>query len=217
MKTTTRTTRTLGAVALAASAVLAASPAAAQTDVDLDVRGGLGIPTMDMNDVAETGGLFGLGVGLPIHDRVNVRLDGDVEILQGIEDEAARVPNHRLWHYHAGLEFQLLEDARSFFVQPRVGLGGTTVDADVIDFPGGGEVPDEIEFTETYFSLSAGLELGYQASSRVQVGLGSRGFVAFGEDEELARLTQLAPGVGNFDQVSSLPVYFFLRFNPSMR
>ncbi|HZD04131.1 MAG TPA: hypothetical protein VE173_04410, partial [Longimicrobiales bacterium] len=154
---------------LVATAMVAAAmtPLAAQTRLDVEIRGGVAVPAGDLAEVGATGGGIGVGAGWQIYDRLALRVDGDLEVfseeLVG-GDRGVIMPRAYLWHYHAGLELDMLADPASpWRLRARGGAGGTTYDTE--RFSGGDD------FLDTYFSVSGGVLAGRRIREDLELGV----------------------------------------------
>ncbi|MFB6239982.1 MAG: hypothetical protein ABEJ46_00145, partial [Gemmatimonadota bacterium] len=92
------TTRLVGGAA-AAALVLTLAPGAASAQmaggdrpVNIDLRGGLNVPTFDITDAARAGPSFGAGLGLPLGPRLTVRANADFGFHPGAEAAVADPP-----------------------------------------------------------------------------------------------------------------------------
>jgi hypothetical protein len=198
------TTGRFGAV-LATAALLLALPGAARAQQQFQIagRGGIGIPTGDLADIADVGPTFGLKLAYRVHPRVALRVDGDVEILGGADlNSGAQAPDLTLWHYNGGVEVEVLEPGRSpWSLAVNAGAGATTFDSDQFAGVSGGN-----DFSETYFSLNGGLEIGYDVQSNVRVYVAGQAYVIFADEQDTAAFAALSPEVNAFDTVLSIPV-----------
>lgn len=157
-----------GAVVLALLA-LAPAPAAAQASgsegVALEVRGGGILPADDVAAFADPGYSAGVGVAVPVHSDLFLRLDGDVDLpFRDVADG----PLINLYSATAGLEYVATQadpgrpPLRTAF---RVGAGATLLDA--VETPVG--APAGASFRETYLTLTAGLRVGYRVARGVEL------------------------------------------------
>jgi len=198
-------------MAFLAFSALAAVPtdASAQSDIEVELRGGVASAVESLNHYADPGGALGAGIGTRVHDRVSLWADGDLEIMS--EDLAGSVvlPSIYLWHYHAGVEVRLVEPGASpWHVRLKGGAGGTTIDTERF-FEGGDD------FLHTYPSIGGALSVGYRYSDRISLGVTGQVFVAFTDEEETAELASLSPALNAFDDAVSFPVQVFLRIRPA--
>lgn len=195
-----RSTTIIGAIA---GLALMLSPDAADAQVNFEGRGGLGVPAGDLSELTKLGGSIGAGVGYWVSPRVNLRLDGDVNISRG--GDAAGLPDLRLWHYGGGAEVNLVNPvATRWSVLAGFGLGATTLATDA--FAGG-------DVTETYFALNGGLKIGYDVTERVNLFVGGKAYLTFADEADLAPLAALAPELAGQDveRLWSFPVQAGLR------
>jgi hypothetical protein len=204
------------ALALAgAAAILVPADAGAQESfyddmdvrpLDVDVRVGAAVPAADLTDYADVGVNFGAGAAWHLTDRVALRVDGDVNALPGRSDvaTAGAVPDLRLWHVGGGLQFDLarMRTTSPWSLEANVGAGAATLDTDPFqDGPNG-----EVDLTQTYPDVNAGLELGYRVSEHVTAAVGGQGLIAFTDDEELSPLFARNPAAMPADNAVVFPV-----------
>lgn len=182
------------ALSLAVAALLAwsAGDAAAQERWTFDGRGGVGIPTGDLEELTDVGASLGLGIAYWLSPRVAFRVDGDVDNLSG---SAATDPDFRLWHFNGGFEFRLTEPTRSpWNISVNVGGGGTTIDTDDFTLVGPeGAVTGG--FTQTYPALNGGLKIGYGISRNVDIFVNGGFNVTFTDDDDTIVFSQINPAV----------------------
>jgi hypothetical protein len=182
-------------------------PAVAQSNFDLELRGGAAIPAGDLAEVGATGAGFGAGVGWWVSEHVALRLDGDLEILsENALPEGIVMPRAVLWHYHAGLEVAVPMSS-AWRLRLRGGGGGTTYDTEL--FYAGGD-----DFLDTYFSVSGGASLGRQISQNLELGVTGQVFVVFTDEYRTQELSQRSPVLNPFSKASSFPVQLYLRWTP---
>lgn len=196
------------AVALGAAGAL--SPLAAQSGLDFELRGGVAVPAGDLAEVGATGGGVGLGAGWQIYDRLALRVDGDLEVfseeLVG-GDRGVIMPRAYMWHYHAGLELDVLADPASpWRLRARGGAGGTTYDTE--RFSGGDD------FLDTYFSVSGGLLAGRSIGETLELGVVGQVFITFTDKDRTAEFAQQSRVLNAFSKASSFPVDLYLRWTP---
>lgn len=214
----TNRTRTFGAALVLAFAV-ALTPVEAQAQafeqpVTVDVRGGMAVPLGDLGDLADVGPSLGAGVAYRVHPRVSVRGDLQVDVYSGADFDASSArqpsaPDMSLWHYSAGVEFDVTQPGTSrWHVTADVGGGATTIDTDAFDEPITNPETDEIEadFNATYATVHGGMTLGYDVHERVDVYGAARWYLTFTDEEETAVFDQLSPTTSAFDQASSVPI-----------
>lgn len=191
-----------------------ASPAAAQMAGEspqwtVDAQGGLAVPTGDVSDlpIEDTGPAFSLGVGYHLSPRFVVKGQGGAEVFTGDFDGA---PDVRFLHYNAGLEVELTPPGESpLDVLANVGGGGTTWDTDALAGPGGGPS----EFTATYFTVNAGVKVGYAFASNASVFVGGEWYQQFTDEAETQRLVKVSPDLSEgFSSATSVPITLGLKF-----
>ena len=190
--------------ALAALVVLA-TPISAQSNLDLEIRGGAAIPAGDLAEVGATGAGFGVGAAWWLHENVAFRVDGDLEVLSELAlGQGIIMPRAFLWHYHAGLELSVPMSG-PWSLRARGGAGGTTYDTEL--FYAGGD-----DFLDTYFSVSGGLALGRVVSESLEVGVTGQIFVVFTDEYRTREISQRSPVLNPFSKASSFPVQLYVRW-----
>ena len=180
--------------------------------IDLEARGGLALPVGSLKEFADPGALVGAGAALWLNDHVAVRLDGDAEILGGKSTEALPdTPDMRLYHYGAGLEFDVVGRAATevWSLETTVGAGGTVLDTDPFVETDENRMED---VTRTFPNVNAGFAVGRTVAEDVKVSLGSRLFYTFLDDDDLDLLSRLRTNE-TLDDGISLPITFTVRWD----
>lgn len=163
----------LAAMLLLALGALEASAQEAPADgVSFNLRGGIYVPTMDIADAADAGPGFGVGVKVPVSDRIFLRATGDFGFHSGAETNGVEGPDVDVFHYIGGVGVRLTPADSRFYASVNAGAGAMTFDIDGVD-------------SFTYFAINAGGELGYWLSDRVSVFLSPQGDIAFSDEDEL--------------------------------
>ena len=82
------------------------SEAHGQERFSIEGRGGIAVPASDLANLQDVGPSFGVGLMYPLNPRVSLRLDGDVDILSGVDADGSgpEAPDLNIYHYTAGLE-----------------------------------------------------------------------------------------------------------------
>ncbi|MFQ5889524.1 MAG: outer membrane beta-barrel protein [Gemmatimonadota bacterium] len=191
----------LGAVALLTTA---APEARAQSRWTIEGQGGIAVPTGDLADLEDVGAGFGIGIAYWVHPRIAIRVDGDADILSGVDAEGAlpEAPDLNIFHYTAGVSVRLLDpEATRWTLNLNAGAGGSTIDAD--DFTVSGTT---VDFSETYFALNGGLTIGYDVGPNVNVFVGGEAFVVFSDEDDTVVFSQLRSDVEPFDTAVTIPI-----------
>ncbi len=185
----------------------AATPAAAQSKLDFDLRAGGAIPAGDLNEVSKPGASVGVGGAYQLGDRLAFRVDGDLELLSERElADGVIMPKAYLWHYHAGLELDVMGDAESMWrVRLRGGAGGTTYDTKLFQ-------SRNDDFLDTFFSVSGGLSVGRQISDGMELGVIGQAYVTFTDKDRTAEFVQESSLLNEFSKASSFPIQLYLRW-----
>lgn len=157
---------------LALVAIVALTPAtlAAQERTALNVRGGFNVPTFDITDIAEAGPGFGLGVQVPLGDRLFARANADFGTHDVVDGGGLDV---KVNHYIVGLGLPVVEstgDSR-WRVSVNAGAGIMTFKVD------GAE-------QNSYLAVNVGGEVEYVVSETVSLLLSPQGDIAFVDEDD---------------------------------
>jgi hypothetical protein len=185
-----------------------AAPVAAQidlSDIDLEFHSGLAVPAGDLSEVGATGASFGLALAKPVSQRWAVRLDGHLEVLSERLVGDAIMPRTFLWHYHAGLELDVLSGSSPWLVKLLGGAGGTTYDTQRLVLNGD-------DFFDTYFSVSGGVAVGRQVWDHLEVGVVGQSYVVFTDKDRTGELAARSSLLNTFSKASSFPIEIYLRW-----
>lgn len=212
MKKSTCTTAAV--VALAFVAAPATMSAQDGTGFSVDARGGIAIPASDMADVADLGPTIGASVRYRVHPRVDARIDGELDILSGLDETAdgAATPDVELWRALAGVGVRILGAGSPVDVSAHLEGGltsyNTAVFPDVVFDPQTGDPVGD--FAETYPTVAGGLEVGYPVVNTMNLSADvfARGSwtMMFTDDAETAIFDEIRSGAGGFDQGTTVPV-----------
>ncbi len=191
---------------IAALALVIPAPSVAQQNFSLEARGGVAVPASDLSDLLDVGPTFGLGFAYNLSSRIALRIDGDVDVLSGVEADGAgpAAPDMNIFHYNAGLAASLVDPLRSSWnIDINLGGGASTFDSD--SFQVGGTARD---FSQTYFTANGGLRVGYDVSSNVNVFLGGQAYLMFTDEAETAVFAQLRSDIdpNGFDTAWTFPL-----------
>lgn len=209
--------------AVVAVLALAAAPAAAdaqgRSGLSADVRGGFALPAGDLADLTDIGPSMGTSIRYRVHPRVDVRLDGELDLLSGLEGEGgeAATPDVELWRALAGADVHVPGTGRALDLAAHLQAGLTSYNTgifpEIVFEPGTGEPVGD--FAETYLTLAGGIELGYSVlrSAPISVDLVARGSwtTMLSDEEETAIFGQLRSAAGGFGRASTVPVTLGLR------
>lgn len=187
------------------------SGATAQSKWAFEAQGGVGIPVSDLADLTDPGVTFGVGVAYWLSSRLAIRVDGDVEILNGKDSSGpgSEGPDINLFHYNGGLQLALTPpDASAWSIRLNAGAGATTFDSD--EFSASGST---VDFSETYFTVNGGLAIGYDVSQNVSIFLDGQWYLAFTDEEDTAIFAEINPEIDamGFDTASSVPLTLGIR------
>lgn len=180
---------------------VAAAPAQAQDDaVELDFRGGVNVPSGDMSDLFDTSVTFGMGLNIPVFTRTDLRIRGSADLLKGADIESGigsgrEVASLDLVHFQAGPSFNLIEAGRTGgFTVDAFALGGVTVassEDEQYSGPAGGALI--VDLSTAWPSATGGVQLGYQATERVNFFVQGNADVIFADEDETRKFTRLGP------------------------
>lgn len=158
---------------LALIAIFALTPAAlaAQERAALNVRGGFNVPTFDITDIAETGPGFGLGVQVPLGDRLFARANADFGTHDVVDGGGLEV---KVNHYIVGLGLPVVESTADspWRVSVNAGAGIMTFDVD--------GAADQ----NSYLAINVGGEVEYVLSETVSLLLSPQGDIAFTDEDD---------------------------------
>ncbi|RMH20950.1 MAG: hypothetical protein D6701_03105 [Gemmatimonadetes bacterium] len=199
------------AVAAAVGALLIVpSGARAQVDFDLSLAGGTALPVGDLADGWKVGGNISVGGSFWISDNFAVRPEFVLDILSGDKvGQADQMPDLNLWHLGVVGELALTErgaDGLSFTING--GGGYTWMDSDKLS--GNAGSPD---FSEWYWHLKGGAEVGWNAGGGVHVGVNASVIATFADDTDTAFFQTANPAFVPFSTAVSLPITGFIRIS----
>jgi len=192
---------------------------AQQNNITLDVRGGYVLPVADAHQLWKAGPNFGLGVAYWFNPRIAVRADGEADFLSGksasdIGTNAGigglDVPNMKLYHFGAGLEWLALDpDNTMWRIDLNIGLGGSHLKSG--DYPSGLAAPappsGTTSFSKTYWSGYGGVRFGYQVHPNVSLSLGGEAHYILTKAEDFVIFGQFNPsGSAIFNDMWTFPI-----------
>lgn len=207
-------------IAAAAGAVMVGAlllvPGAAEGQDRLmaDVRGGVGIPFGDLGDLLDSGPSLGIGGALEVVPRFRLRVDGDVQFLDGagftaVEREQPRGPDINLWQFTFGLDYQFNRPGITRWVLTvNGGLGLTNLSSDPFPETVNPQTGETVtEFDETYFTMKTGGRAAFQVTPEVRVFGQVDVNVVFSDSPDVAVFTQMSGAdVSATGSLWSLPV-----------
>lgn len=143
-------------------------------------------------------------------------MNGDASFLTGIDGDETGTglesPDIDVYRYTGGVVGRLTPRESPWSVTANLGAGGVTYDSD--EFEGGavfnpatGERTDD--FSQTYFSTTGGLKIGYDLSERLAVFAGGQAYLDFTDEDDTAVFGTVVPAEADadgFDTAWSLPV-----------
>jgi len=186
---------------------------------EAEFRGGMALPVEQFTEYADPGYHLGAGAAVWLNDHVGFRVDGDVSAFPGETpqtDEFEDIPDMRLWHAGAGLEFDVGGRDRdaAWSLQANVGVGATTLSTDEFLYEAPTEAsPSMINVSETYPNLNGGVEVGYEATDNIELAVGTRAFYTFVDEAELEPLRERRAVTDPLENAVSMPVTATVRFD----
>lgn len=191
---------------------------AQETSVVLRARGGPALVAGEFSDVVDIGGAVGGSVSYRFHPAFEARLDVSGERLDDRSDQRRMLisPPVTLVHFHGGIGVELPRP--DWQHQPltfglNVGGGATVMSSDgMVRAPTTGEETG-FSFQETYPSLHAGAELGYELSPRVEVFASGQTYLTFLPAEDTDAFAERSPAVQRFGHAWTFPVTAGIRLN----
>lgn len=178
MRTFGKTAACIPAAALALLLILP-RPAEAQYQWSFQGRVGLAIPLGDLADFQNTGTSFGVGAAYWLNDRFAVRGDIDIDLLSGADanlfGQTVEFADITLYHYNAGIEYDLLPPSESLWkVHLNAGIGATTFSSE--------DESDQGFSDETDLTINGGGKVGYALSPSIRAFGGLQLFAMFTDD-----------------------------------
>lgn len=137
--------------------------------VSLDAKGGVGIPVDSdgLDAILKTGASFGGGVSVHVTRAVALTADVTYQIMEGDVDAAGiPFPDMDILHATGGVEVHFLDPETRWTGAVSVGAGISNLDTSEA-LTGG--APSPLDVSVTNLSFRGGAQLGYQASSMVDV------------------------------------------------
>lgn len=183
--------------------------------VSADVRAGVAVPISDLSDLTGAGPTFGASLRYRVHSRVGLRLDGEVDLLTGLDADGNRsaTPDVELWRALAGVDVRVLPAGSPLRLTAHVTGGltsfNTAVFPDIVFEPGTGDPVGD--FAETYPTASGGLEAGYGVAPSVEVFARGAWTVMLTDEDDTSIFSEIRSGTGGFDRAGTVPVTVGLR------
>lgn len=149
--------------------LLAGAPgkASAQEGLTFEGRAGLGFPVGTLGDVVDPGFAAGITLGYGLTPALSAFGATDLETLPG----TGAAEDLTLFHYRGGLELRLTDPVRTWWrLSLHAGIGATTFDA---------QGP-----TNTYFTTSGGLKLGYDVNTETDLYLSLEAHAMQADEQE---------------------------------
>ena len=227
---------------LMATLVILAIPAALNAQAysnrlwSFDFYGGVAIPTSDLSDISEAGPTFGVGANYYVSNRVGLRLEGNLDLLGGNDDDLLVAtplvngdsggPDITLFHLNGGVEFDLVDRTNRKVNFTLFVLGGAVfVNSDKFSLPGGvsSTFPNGLvvgDWQDAYPELRAGFRLGFQlgdctpgrAGVCADLFINGGANLMFGDEEDTEPISALF-GIEAFDNFYSFPIQVGIRIN----
>lgn len=137
----------------------------------VSVRGGIAAPTFDITDIAETGPAFGVGVQVPVGERLFIRGAADFGTHGVVDTDDVDV---KVNHYIVGLGLPVVEPTPESPWRVSLNAGAGLMSFDV----------DGASETNTYFAINVGGEVEYAVSETVSLLLSPQGDIAFTDEDD---------------------------------
>lgn len=209
--------------ALAASAVLALAPQAAQAQVDeaafsepsidFDADAGMALPLNELKDFADPGFHAELGGSWWLNDRVALRLSAATDQFDAeASPSEENLPDMNFYFVGAGVELDLLEPRRDqdFSIGVGLNVGAATVDTDDFRFDPN---LDEADLTFTYPYVNAGIEVGYEVTEMLHLELGTKTYLTMVDGLDWEPLAAMNVDADQPDRFFSQPVSLGIRLD----
>ena len=135
------------------------------------VRGGFAVPTFDITDIAESGPAFGVGVQVPVGERLFVRGAADFGTHDVVDTSDVDV---KVNHYIVGLGLPVVQPTSESPWRVSLNAGAGLMSFDV----------DGASETNTYFAINVGGEVEYAVSEKVSLLLSPQGDIAFTDEDD---------------------------------
>lgn len=181
-----------------------------------ETRGGPVIPAGALSDIADVGIAAGASFAYQFHRNFATRVNLDLDFFDDVRDsERTLISQMNLVHVTAGLEARF--DRPAWQDLPltsaiNVGLGLTHMNEDELLLPDKDE-----EFSETYFSVRLGAEIGYQLTDLFNLYVAGQGFLILIEKADTRPIAARSPEIDPFGVVWSIPITLGLRVMPGRR
>lgn len=207
---------------LLATAVVRSEPASAQDRaLELDFRGGGVVPTGDLSDLMETSASFGVGLNVPVGDRVDVRLQGASDLYKGREITAGvgsgrSVADLTLTHLQAGLNLDLVDPGDGAWSLDVYALGGVTAaNSDQQDYGTGSGGIVRVDVADAWPVVTGGSQIGYRVSPRVDLFVSGEVNYMLADADETVAYTRLGPidEADGFGAQASFPLSVGVKLN----
>ncbi|MBD3257349.1 outer membrane beta-barrel protein [candidate division GN15 bacterium] len=152
--------------------------AAQDKQIRLEARGGIGLPTFDIADVAKIGGLGGVGVWYtPIDSRLTFGAEADFGMHPGedatVGNQTVSGPDVNVYHFMGKVGYNIYtspDNKLNLVVNGGAGAVMFNVDAEGFDM-------------ETYLAINAGGKLYYAISPSVDFVVSLQGDISFTDEE----------------------------------
>lgn len=200
---------------LLVAALLVPRAAAAQAPQErwsVDGRAGISFATGELDNLPfeDLRPTAGATLTYWLSPRLGLQATGDWEGYLGDEDELSsavatpggNAPDLDVFHYGGGVVLEILPGGSPWGSELNVAAGGTTFDSEDFSVSAG----PTGSFSQTYPSVSGGVQLGYAFSPSASAFLGGRAHLAFTDEDDTRFLSRLSPGGESFDTAWSFPI-----------
>jgi Outer membrane protein beta-barrel domain len=197
-----------GTIAAAMSTVPAT--AAAQSDFDFNISGGISVPVSDMADGWDVGTNLGISASFWLNDNFAIRLDGSADLLPGVETAPNNsVPDLEMFHIGGGLEYSVTDRTTSNLnINLNAGGGLTRMQSDNI-----GPSSLSPSFGEQYLHFNGGAEVGYRISDEVHIGVQGQAIFTVTDEDDTGFFREFNPATAltSFSSAVTIPITATIR------
>ena len=206
-------------IAALAVATLALLPrgTAAQQEITVDFAGGIAVPTGDISDAVDAGPAFTIGLDLPVHEIVSIRVGGGADFWSGkeIDNGFAVLDGPDLTHtrLNAGIVLHAVEptDDQGAWVDADIGGSYNVVTTERFERQTGPNDVTEIDISSGYIGAKGGVSVGYKFSDQVSAFVGGDVHLTFADEDDFADYSDL--GVEPPSSIVSIPLQAGLKFH----
>lgn len=171
---------------------------------------GIALPGGGLADITSAGPTVGVTGVYRFLPNFGARLDGTLDMMDGTQDSFGNLfPSMKLLHITGGIQIELPRPEWQdvpFTTTFHAGVGLTHMDANQSDVTG-----PVGQFSKTYFSVTSGLDLGWQFTPNIGAYAAADAHLALGKRGQLQVFADHSPEVGAFRNVWTFPITAGLR------